>query len=172
VGAIAGCLPIRYSYLELPEIVGVYRDSGGRPTQGSFAIAMGRLGDSTCTTTTLRATTDSNGLFRFPRQEFRSKWTPSYHSMQRQPSTASAIKPMVELARFTAALRCRAHLAIRSRALADLAPKRSPCTAPDSLPLLGSAAGVPHRRPMSPRARPLLPQLAAGSSYRPRHVMH
>jgi hypothetical protein len=71
-----GCLPIPYSYLELPEIVGVYRDSDGLPSQGRFAIAMGRLGDSTCTTATLEATTDANGVFRFPRQELRSKWTP------------------------------------------------------------------------------------------------
>ena len=72
----AACLPIAHSYLLSPVIVGSYQGIDGRPRNGSFELATGRLGDSTCTTTTLQARTDSAGVFRFAPQEIRSNWTP------------------------------------------------------------------------------------------------
>lgn len=74
--SVAGCLPIAHTYLLSPTIVGSYQESDGRRGRGSFELATGRFGDSTCTTTTLHAQPDSVGMFRFASQEIRSNWTP------------------------------------------------------------------------------------------------
>jgi hypothetical protein len=74
--SVAACLPIAHSYLISPMIVGSYQVSDARPGNGSFELATGRMGDSTCTTTTLQAQTDSAGMFRFAPQVIHSNWTP------------------------------------------------------------------------------------------------
>lgn len=51
------------SYIASPPIVGVYRAETGEPLQG-VELAIG--GDSVCATPSLRATTDSDGVFSFP----------------------------------------------------------------------------------------------------------
>jgi hypothetical protein len=73
--SVTACVPIAYRYTISPMIVGSYREIDGRPRKGAFEIATGRMGDSTCTTTTLQAETDSAGVFRFAAQEIRSRWT-------------------------------------------------------------------------------------------------
>jgi len=72
----AACLPIKHSYMLSPRIVGSFQVVDGHPGNGSFELATGRMGDSTCTTTTLHAPIDSAGMFRFAPQEIRSNWTP------------------------------------------------------------------------------------------------
>jgi hypothetical protein len=70
------CLPIKHSYMLSPGIVGSFQLVDGHPGNGSFELATGRMGDSTCTTTTLQAQIDSAGMFHFAPQEIRSNWTP------------------------------------------------------------------------------------------------
>lgn len=66
VCAAGGCLPIPYTVIQSPPIVGQLQRSNGSPIAGTRVILSGVYGDSTCTDAAAYTTTDSAGNFELP----------------------------------------------------------------------------------------------------------